>query len=68
MREGLRFGVSHGVLTFETDCLRGRIRRPRGFRMPDELDDILRRTNFVGRWLAKTDSTATVFAVLGVAP
>jgi hypothetical protein len=36
--------------------------------MPDELAEILRRTNYVGRWLAKTDSTATVFAVLGVAP
>lgn len=36
--------------------------------MPDELADILRRTNFVGRWLAKIDNTATVYAVLGVAP
>ncbi|MEU3628897.1 three component ABC system middle component [Amycolatopsis coloradensis] len=44
------------------------MRRPRGFQIPDELADILRKAGFAGRWLAKIDSPATVFAVLGVAP
>lgn len=68
VREALRFGIGHGVLTVVADGLQGRTRRPRGFQTPDELADILRKAGFVGRWLAKIDSTATVFAVLGVAP
>ncbi|MFD6770944.1 three component ABC system middle component [Micromonospora chalcea] len=68
VREGVRFGLAQGVLTIEGDALQGRTRRPKGFQMPDELTDILRRASFVGRWLAKIDNTATVFAVLGVTP
>ncbi|MEU7590769.1 three component ABC system middle component [Micromonospora sp. NPDC049230] len=68
VKEGVRFGLTHGALTLEGNALRGRTRRPKGFQMPDELADILRRASFVGRWLAKIDNTATVFAVLGVTP
>ncbi|MEU2168050.1 three component ABC system middle component [Micromonospora chersina] len=68
VKEGLRFGLAHGVLSLEGDGLQGKIRRPRGFQMPEELADILRRASFVGRWLAKIDNTATVFAVFGVTP
>jgi len=68
VKEGVRFGLAHGVLTVDGDGLRGGTRRPRGFQVPDELADILRRAGFVGRWLAKIDNTATIFAVLGVAP
>jgi hypothetical protein len=59
---------AQGALTLEDDRLTGQTRRPRGFVVPDELADILRNARFVGRWLAKIDNTATVFAVLGVAP
>lgn len=69
VKEGTRFGLTHGVLGFEND---GRVnstyRRPRGVKPPEQLDQILRKANLVGRWLAKADSPATVFAVLGVAP
>lgn len=68
VREGIRFGLAHNVLTLEGDGLSGRTRRPKGFQMPDDLADMLRRTNLVGRWLAKSDNIATVYAVLGVAP
>jgi hypothetical protein len=68
VREGLRFGLAHGVLTLEGSDIHGRTRRPRGFQMPDDLAEILRGSSFGGRWLAKIDNTATVFAVLGVAP
>ncbi|MFD0904771.1 three component ABC system middle component [Actinomadura sediminis] len=68
VRQGLQFGLTHGVVMLEADRLNGRVRRPRGFRPPDELDEILRKASFVGRWLARTGSTATVFAVFGVAP
>lgn len=68
VKEGIRFGLAQGALSLEDDHLTGQTRRPRGFVMPDELADILRKARFVGRWLAKIDSPATVFAVLGVAP
>lgn len=68
VREGVRFGITHGALTVDEEGLRGRTRRPRGFQIPEELAEILRKASFTGRWLAKIDNTATVFAVLGVAP
>jgi hypothetical protein len=68
VREGIRFGLAQRVLTLEEGRLTGQTRRPRSFVIPDELDDILRNARFVGRWFAKIDNTATVFAVLGVAP
>jgi hypothetical protein len=68
VREGIRFGLAQGALTLEDDRWSGQTRRPRGFVIPDELADILRNARFVGRWLAKIDNAATVFAVLGVAP
>lgn len=68
VKEGLRFGLTYGAITVVGDGLRGRLRRPTGFQPPDDLADILRRAGFVGRWLAKVDNAATVFAVLGVAP
>ncbi|GHC34466.1 three component ABC system middle component [Streptomyces rochei] len=69
VKEGTRFGLAHHTLTLEPDgCLRATYRRPRGFKTPEELDQMLRKANLVGRWLAKSDSPATVFAVLGVTP
>lgn len=68
VRAGLRFGMAHDVLILDGDRLNGRVRRPRGFQPPEELDEILRRASFAGRWLARAGSTATVFAVFGVAP
>ncbi len=68
VKEGIRFGLRYGALTIDGGGLRGRIRRPRGFQMSDELADMIRRAGFAGRWLQKNDSTATIFAILGVAP
>lgn len=68
-KEGIRFGIKYDILRIDD----GRIiaqprRRPRGFRPPRDLDEILRKANLVGRWLAKTNSPTTIFALLGVAP
>lgn len=64
VREGLRFGLRHGLLTVQTggiDGVAGTSRDP-------ELRQLLRSARLVGRWLAKTDQPATVFAILGVEP
>jgi hypothetical protein len=68
VRAGLRFGLTTRALTIEGDALIGVTKKPRGYVIPDELEEILGRARFLGRWLAKTDSTATIFALLGVAP
>lgn len=69
VRAGMRLGVAHGVLRVEGDRLTALPRRrPRGFQTPPELDEILRKSNLMGRWLSKTDSPATVLALVGVAP
>ncbi|MGQ4479353.1 three component ABC system middle component [Streptomyces sp. SAS_276] len=69
VKEGTRFGLAHRALTLEPGAtLRSTYSRPRGFTTPGELDLILRKASLVGRWFAKADSPATVFAVLGVAP
>lgn len=67
VRQGLRFALRHDVLSLNGDVLLPRNRLPA--RIPDhpELEDTLRISRLLGRWLAKTD-TATVFAVMGVTP
>ena len=64
VREGLRFGLRYGVLTVESGRLDGTARKGRD----PELQQLLRSAQLVGRWLAKVDQPATVFAILGVEP
>jgi hypothetical protein len=64
-REGMRFGLRHGVLSVNAGGLSGTIR-------PDaahgELGELIAKASLVGRWLAKSDQPSTAFALLGVAP
>lgn len=62
--EGLRFGLRHGLLAVSGDSLRGSIRRS----SDQELAAMLRQAGLVGRWFAKTDQPATLFAIFGVEP
>ena len=64
VREGLRFGVRHGLLRIDQDRVVGSIARPSD---PD-LRTLLNRARFVGKWLAGSGRPATVFAILGVEP
>ena len=69
VRAGMRFGLAHGFLQVDGDRMNSTLpRRPRGFVVPDELAEILRKAHLASRWLARTDSPATVLAVLGMAP
>lgn len=68
VREGLRFGLAHGVLHVDgsgglTGALTTGPPRPTG-----EVDQMIAKAGFVGKWLTKIDQPATAFAVLGVAP
>ncbi|MFY1595941.1 three component ABC system middle component [Micromonospora sp. WMMD737] len=64
VREGLRFGLRHGVLTVEAGGLSGAVGKSRD----PELRQLLRSAQLVGRWLAKADEPGTAFAILGVEP
>ena len=64
VREGLRFGLRHGVLSIRAGVLHGSVGKARD----PELRQLLRSAQLVGRWLAKIDQPATVFAILGVEP
>ena len=64
-REGLRFGVNHGVLLLDDGRLRGTLSPPGG---DDELAEILKSASLVGRWFVKLDQPSSAFALLGVRP
>lgn len=70
VREGLRFGIAHGLLQLdEQGRLTGHLAAPKKrAAAPGEVDHILAKAGLVGKWFAKIDQPATAFAVLGVAP
>lgn len=70
VREGLRFGLAHGVLQVdEQGRLTGDLATPKKkVAAPAEVDQIIAMAGLVGKWFAKIDQPATAFAVLGVAP
>jgi hypothetical protein len=68
VREGLRFGLTHGALRVDE---RGRVSGVLARRAPSkgsEVADIVAKSGFVGKWLAKVEQPATAFVLLGVAP
>lgn len=66
VREGLRFGLRHRMLTIEQGCLKSGVVSKS--RTEGELADLIKAASMVGRWIAKSDSPSTVFALLGVRP
>jgi hypothetical protein len=66
VREGVRFGLRHGLLAAEDGgALRQGIAGPRP---PDigDIRDILRKATFAGRWFSRMEQPGTVFALLGI--
>jgi hypothetical protein len=71
VQEGLRFGLRSGILAVDRDGgLLAELAGGRGHTLAkdSEVQQIVARAGFVGRWLAKIEQPATVFVVLGVAP
>ncbi|MGV9394176.1 three component ABC system middle component [Streptomyces olivaceus] len=66
VREGLRFGLRHGLLALEGGRVAGALRGVS--RLDGEAAEIVRKAQLVGRWTARTDRPSTVFALLGVRP
>ncbi|WP_420848670.1 three component ABC system middle component [Protofrankia coriariae] len=69
VREGIRFGLVHGILEIDGGRLLGhQLRRKRGTEVADEVGELVRKANLLGRWFGKVNSPVTIFAVLGVEP
>lgn len=66
VREGLRFGLRHGLLELQEGRVRGTVRGVS--RLEGELGELVRKAQLVGRWTARTERPSTVFALLGVRP
>lgn len=64
VREGLRFGFRYRVLTLNRESLEAGIT----VRLIGDAGVVVRRADFVGRWLAQTGDVATIFGLLGVEP
>lgn len=69
VRDGLRFGLSHGVLQLTANgALTGGLAANAQVDDRGDISAIIRSAAFVGRWLTKLDRPATAFALLGVTP
>jgi hypothetical protein len=64
VREGLRFGLRHSALTLGPDGLAAAI----PVRLAGDASVITDKARFVGRWLARSGDTVTIFGLLGVEP
>jgi len=71
VQEGLRFGLRTGILGVdEGGGLNASLASGKGHTLAkdSEVQQIVARAGFIGRWLTKIEQPATVFVVLGVAP
>jgi hypothetical protein len=67
VREGIRFGLAHSLLTVDDlGRVSGNVnvRSGRG----TQTGELISRAGFVGKWLTKIDQPATAFVLLGVTP
>lgn len=69
VREGALLGLASGILRLESGGLApGQLRRSEAARHASNLQDLLGAARFVGRWVARVESPATVLALWGVRP
>lgn len=64
VREGLRFGFRYRVLTLNVDNLEAAV----PVSLIGDAGALIRRADFVGRWLGQSGDVATIFGLLGVEP
>jgi hypothetical protein len=69
VRSGLREGLRAGALTLSDDLVAGRPPgRPPDLTLSVEVEDILKRAEFVGGWLGLAGSPAAIYAMWRVKP
>jgi hypothetical protein len=69
VRGALREGLRAEILTLSGERIGGRPpRRPQGLLLSDEVEDILKRAEFVGGWLGLAGSPAAIYAMWRLRP
>lgn len=68
VREGMRFGLANELLEVDRHGRLSGALGPAPRVSNPEVDPLVARAGFVGRWLTKMDQPATAFILLGVAP
>jgi ABC-three component (ABC-3C) system Middle Component 3 len=71
VQDGIRFGLRTGILQVDPQGgLLASLASGKGHTLAkdSEVQQIVARAGFVGKWLTKIEQPATVFVVLGVAP
>lgn len=71
VQEGLRFGLRTGLVSIDSiGGLTASLASGKGHSLAkdSEVQQIVARAGFIGKWLTKIEQPATVFVVLGVAP
>jgi hypothetical protein len=66
VQEGLRFGLRSGAIEFDGGNITSHLRSRTPARIGD-IGEIVGKARFVGRWFTQIESSATAFALLGVA-
>jgi hypothetical protein len=66
VRAGLRAGLRSEALALDGDALRGRLEDVDP--PSDEVDDCLRKSALVGRWLGVSGTPTDIFRLLGIRP
>lgn len=72
-RDALRFGGAHGLITLASTHLEPNLGWTSAVSKACkdgsvEVEECAKRAEFLGRWLARSGTPATVFAILGVRP
>lgn len=70
LREGALFALASGLLRVDDagDLRAANVSRPRLHGATAEIEDCQRRAIFMGRWLSRSGSAATVLALFGIRP
>ncbi|MGW6755340.1 three component ABC system middle component [Streptomyces sp. NPDC055006] len=64
VREGMRFGLRHGLLQMEAGTVSATVPSTRG--AEGELRELIKSAELVGRWAAGIDQPSTLLGLLGV--
>lgn len=65
VREGIRFGLRHGAFELDGGSLTGHPFRGRPPAIGD-IEQVIAKAGFVGRWFTQLESSATAYSLLGV--
>ena len=69
-KEALIFSLHHKIVKSDKKdrLTNGKLRRSKSIKEDEELSFIIKKSQFVGRWLSKTDDPVILYSLLGIKP